>query len=123
MHDVCAQAVASELLGVECSHPGGVEGDRSRVAGSRTLGSIADRYVAGRFDLDFIRPAPNLLRDRAQLAYRPCEATKRDHRRQPSISMTRSELDTLCIERCDPYGDVFALRFEAQLESAAHLEQ
>jgi hypothetical protein len=37
--------------------------------------------------------------------------------------MTCGELDTLCIERCDPYRDVLAIRFEAQLESAAHFEQ
>src|ERR1700730_9003253 len=115
--------MVSELLGIECSHPGCVEGYCSCVAGLRAFGTIGDRDVAGRFDLDLIRLASSLLRQRAEPTYRLREPAERDHRRQPSVSMTRGELDALRIERCYPYRDVLSLRFEAQLEPAPKFEQ
>ncbi len=93
------------------------------MAGLRAFGITGDCHVAGRFDLDVIRIACCFLRHRAEFFDRPREPAQRDHRRQPSFSMTCGELDAFRIERCDPYRNVLAQRIEAQLEPAAHFEQ
>src|SRR5258707_12255107 len=84
---------------------------------------FGDRHVAGRFDFDRAGVAACFLCNCAGFGGRLAEPAQRDHRWQPSVSLTCGELDALRIERRYPYGDVLADRFEAQLEPPAHFEQ
>src|SRR6266851_9382491 len=121
--DLATEAEARELLGVEGTHAGRIEGKGAGVRGLGACDIGSDLAVSGGLHGDALRVAARIMDHSAKLRDLVFEPGDGNHHRHPAVSLLRGELDALLVERRDENRDVLAERLEAQREAALELEK